>query len=139
MQDMKVALFTIEDLKKNHPDYYRRLNPKCQVCQNILSSSECDMREEFDMFARVKGGNEVRQAEFAELSREVMPVLDKLTEIAGQHGTAEKLVSITLSAEGYIHFTVHDSGMCLSRLKREDAPELEIRKQLSQEMGREEN
>lgn len=70
---------------------------------------------------------------------EVMPVLDKLTEIAGQHGTAEKLVSITLSAEGYIHFTVHDSGMCLSRLKREDAPELEIRKQLSQEMGREEN
>lgn len=44
-----------------------------------------------------------------------------------------------LSAEGYIHFTVHDSGMCLSRLKREDAPELEIRKQLSQEMGREEN
>lgn len=46
----------------------------------------------------------MRQAEFAELSREVMPVLDKLTEIAGQHGTAEKLVSITLSAEGYIHF-----------------------------------
>ena len=78
----------------------------------------------------------MKQAEFAELSREVMPVLDKLTEIAGQHGTAEKLVSITLSAEGYIHFTVHDSGMCLSRLKREDAPELEIRKQLSQEMGR---
>lgn len=32
----------------------------------------------------------MRQAEFAELSREVMPVLDKLTEIAGQHGTAEK-------------------------------------------------
>lgn len=59
----------------------------------------------------------MRQAEFAELSREVMPVLDKLTEIAGQHGTAEELVSITLSAEGYIHFTVHDSGMCLSRLK----------------------
>lgn len=51
----------------------------------------------------------MKQAEFAELSREVMPVLDKLTEIAGQHGTAEKLVSITLSAEGYIHFTVRDS------------------------------
>ena len=27
----------------------------------------------------------MKQAEFAELSREVMPVLDKLTEIAGQH------------------------------------------------------
>ena len=81
----------------------------------------------------------MRQAEFAELSREVMPVLDKLTEIADRHGTAEKLVSITLSAEGNIHFTVHDSGMCLNRLKREDAPELEIRKQLSQETGREEN
>ena len=26
----------------------------------------------------------MKQAEFAELSREVMPVLDKLTEIAGQ-------------------------------------------------------
>ena len=54
MQDRKAALFTIEDLKKNHPDYYRRLDPKCQVCQNILSSSECDMCEDFDMFARVK-------------------------------------------------------------------------------------
>lgn len=43
----------------------------------------------------------MRQAEFAELSREVMPVLDKLTEIAGQHGTAEKLVSITLSVRHY--------------------------------------
>lgn len=81
----------------------------------------------------------MKQAEFTELSREVITVLDKLTEIASQHGTAEKPVSITLSAEGYIHFTVHDSGMCLSRLKREDAPELEIRKQLSQETGREEN
>ena len=81
----------------------------------------------------------MRQAEFAELSREVMPVLDKLSEFAGVHGSADMLVSFTLSAEGYIHFTVHDSGMCLSRLKREDAPELEIRKQLSQEMGREEN
>lgn len=54
MRDMKVALFTIEDLKNNHPDYYRRLNPKCQVCQNILNSSECDMCEDFDMFARAK-------------------------------------------------------------------------------------
>lgn len=91
--------------------------------------------------SEVKGKEQIAELykSFAELSREVMPVLDKLTEIAGQHGTAEKLVSITLSAEGYIHFTVHDSGMCLSRLKREDAPELEIRKQLSQEMGREEN
>lgn len=56
MQDRKAALFTIEDLKKNHPDYYRRLDPKCQVCQNILSSSECDMCEDFDMFARAKEG-----------------------------------------------------------------------------------
>ena len=54
MQDRKVALLTIEDLKKNHRDYYKRLDPKCQVCQNILSSSECDMCEDFDMFVRVK-------------------------------------------------------------------------------------
>lgn len=54
MQDRKVALLTIEDLKKNHLDYYRRSDPKCQVCQNILSSSECDMCEDFDMFVRVK-------------------------------------------------------------------------------------
>lgn len=33
----------------------------------------------------------MRQAEFAELSREVMPVLDKLTEIAGQHEEAGKV------------------------------------------------
>ena len=79
----------------------------------------------------------MRQAEFVELSKEVMPVLEKLTEIAGRHGTAEKLVSVTLSAEGYIDFVVHDSGMHLSRLKKEDEPELEIRKRLFQEMGRE--
>jgi hypothetical protein len=54
MQDRKVALLTIEDLKMNHLDYYKRLDPKCQVCQNILSSSECDMCEDFDMFVRVK-------------------------------------------------------------------------------------
>lgn len=80
----------------------------------------------------------MRQAEFVELSKEVMPVLEKLTEIAGQHGTADKLVSVTLSAEGYIDFVVHDSGMRLSRLKKEDEPEVEIRKGLFQEMGREE-
>ena len=37
MQDMKVALFTIEDLKKNHPDYYkiRRREPrKTEVEEN---------------------------------------------------------------------------------------------------------
>ena len=33
MQDMKVALFTIEDLKKNHPDYYRRLNPNARFAR----------------------------------------------------------------------------------------------------------
>ena len=27
---------------------------KAKTCQNILSSSECDMCEDFDMFARVK-------------------------------------------------------------------------------------
>ena len=80
----------------------------------------------------------MRQAEFVELSKEVMPVLEKLTEIAGQHGTADKLVSVTLSAEGYIDFVVHDSGMRLSRLKKEDEPEVKIRKGLFQEMGREE-
>lgn len=80
----------------------------------------------------------MRQAEFVELSKEVMPVLEKLTEIAGQHGTADKLVSVTLSAEGYIDFVVHDSGMRLSRLKKEDEPEVEIRKGLFREMGREE-
>ena len=54
MQDRKVALLTIEDLKNNHLDYYRRLDPNCQVCQNILSGSECDMCEDFDMFVRAK-------------------------------------------------------------------------------------
>ena len=56
----------------------------------------------------------MRQAEFAELSREVMPVLDKLTEIAGQHGTAEKLVSITLSAEvQYPRITKNSQLRCI--------------------------
>lgn len=54
MQKNEKALCTIADLKKNHPDYYQSLDEKCQVCQNILSSSECDMCEDFDMFARAK-------------------------------------------------------------------------------------
>lgn len=54
MQDSKTAMYTIEDLKKNHPDYYSNLYPECQKCQNILSSYECDICEGFDMFVPVR-------------------------------------------------------------------------------------
>lgn len=50
----KQALDTIEDLKKNMPGYYVGLHPKCQICRNILSSMECDMCEDFDMFVKVE-------------------------------------------------------------------------------------
>lgn len=50
MQDKKKALATLLILAKDHQSFYESLNPKCQVCQNILSSQECDMCEEFDMF-----------------------------------------------------------------------------------------
>ena len=74
-----------------------------------MSSSECDMCEDFDMFARAKEGMKWTDR-VCGTEQGSNAGTDKLTEIAGQHGTAEKLVSITLSAEGYIHFTVHDSG-----------------------------
>lgn len=49
------ALATIADLKENYPEYYASLYPECQKCVNILSSCECDICEEFDMFIRVEG------------------------------------------------------------------------------------
>ena len=54
MRKNENAMETIDDLKKNHPDYYRSLYPECQKCQNILSSYECDICEEFDMFIHVE-------------------------------------------------------------------------------------
>ena len=49
-----MALATIADLKENFPDYYAKLYPQCRVCKNIMSSYECDLCEDFDMFVRVK-------------------------------------------------------------------------------------
>lgn len=60
MQDMKVALFTIEDLKKNHPDYYRRLNPKCQVYGKKKTGIE---KMEKELHCRVSGQKLVEDAE----------------------------------------------------------------------------
>lgn len=54
MQDKQSALATLEDLKKNHPDFFYSLEPKCQVCQNIFTSQECDLCENFDMFKNVQ-------------------------------------------------------------------------------------
>lgn len=79
----------------------------------------------------------MKQKEFFELSKEVMPVLDKLTGIAEQYGTAENLINITLDASGYINFTVHNCGMSLSRMKKDDEVEVVIRKQLLEENGEE--
>lgn len=50
----EMALTTIADLKENFPDYYAKLYPQCRVCKNIMSSYECDLCEDFDMFVRVK-------------------------------------------------------------------------------------
>lgn len=49
-----MALATIADLKENFPDYYAKLYPQCWVSKNIMSSYECDLCENLDMFVRVK-------------------------------------------------------------------------------------
>ena len=43
MQDKQKALTTLLMLAKDHRSFFESLNPKCQVCQNIFSSQECDM------------------------------------------------------------------------------------------------
>ena len=54
MQDKQKALTTLLMLAKDHRSFFESLNPKCQVCQNIFSSQECDMCEDFDMFKNLK-------------------------------------------------------------------------------------
>lgn len=54
MQDKQTALATLADLEKNHPVLFHMLKPRCQVCQNIFSSQECDMCEKFDMFKNIQ-------------------------------------------------------------------------------------
>jgi hypothetical protein len=54
MQDKQKALTTLLMLAKDHRSFFESLNPKCQVCQNIFSSQECDMCEDFDMFKNVQ-------------------------------------------------------------------------------------
>ncbi len=52
MADKKgTARLTINDLRKNHPDYYNGLHFKCRNCLNIMSGAACDMCENFDMFS----------------------------------------------------------------------------------------
>lgn len=51
---IEMALSTIEDLKENFPEYYAKLHQQCRVCKNIMSSCECDLCRNFDMFVRVK-------------------------------------------------------------------------------------
>lgn len=51
---IEMALVTIVDLKENFPEYYAKLYPQCRVCKNIMSSYECDICREFDMFVKIK-------------------------------------------------------------------------------------
>lgn len=54
MQDKQIALNTLNDLERNHPVLFHMLESRCQVCQNIFSSQECDMCEKFDMFKNIQ-------------------------------------------------------------------------------------
>ena len=54
MQDKQTALSTLADLEKKHPVLYHALESKCQVCQNIFSSQECDLCEKFDMYKNIQ-------------------------------------------------------------------------------------
>ena len=53
-QSKELAQMTIKDLKEHHPDYYNQMRSKCRVCQNIMSSMECELCENFDMFVKVE-------------------------------------------------------------------------------------
>ena len=54
MGSKELAQMTIKDLKEHHPDYYNQLHSKCRVCQNIMSSMECELCVNFDMFVKVE-------------------------------------------------------------------------------------
>ncbi len=54
MISVERARTNIRDLKENCPEYYENLYAKCKACRNILSSMECEMCENFDMFESVE-------------------------------------------------------------------------------------
>lgn len=48
------AISTIKALKTQFPDYYSSLHEKCRKCANVMSSMECELCEDFDMFEDIK-------------------------------------------------------------------------------------
>lgn len=61
----KQAVNTINSIKKDLPEYYEMLDTLCRRCANILTSQECDVCEDYDMFIEVikERGTERRQYE----------------------------------------------------------------------------
>lgn len=71
----------------------------------------------------------MNQKEFFDLSKAIMPMLDELTEIVKKQ-EVDELISITLSADGYVDLSVRDSRIRLSRLNKTYEPEVVYREKL---------
>ncbi|MCC8157270.1 MAG: hypothetical protein LIO54_08345 [Oscillospiraceae bacterium] len=63
--------------------------------------------------------------EFKALSRAVLPHLNTICQIAKDHGLGDTLATITISGDGYFHFTAHkDNAWSFSRLASGDKAEI---------------
>lgn len=54
MTQGKKAKDMLDQLKEQYPKYYNNLYTRCKSCRNILSSMQCEMCEEFDMYESIE-------------------------------------------------------------------------------------
>lgn len=68
--------------------------------------------------------SEISKGEFKELAKAAYPHVEAIRELIAEKGL-DSLCNITLSADGYIDFSVHESGWRMSRFKNGEAPVME--------------
>lgn len=69
---------------------------------------------EKDQMTQVKS-KDLSHEEFKELAKDLKPVIKTMEEVLKKH-SVECITSMTMSTDGYFHFSVHDSGWEFKRL-----------------------
>lgn len=72
---------------------------------------------EKDQMTHVKS-KDLSHEKFKELAKDLKPVIKTMEEVLKKHDI-ESITSMTMSTDGYFHFSVHDSGWEFKRLDSE--------------------
>ena len=57
---------------------------------------------------------------FEEFLKEMLPLIEKITEIAGKYNSNNELISVTCSSDGYFHLSNHSATYSATRCSESD-------------------